>query len=196
MLWRFALLVLLFTATPASDNDPSEPFRIADGLYYVGSSDIASLLVTTPDGNILIDAGYPETVPIVRTNVAALGLRVEDIKILLNTQAHFDHAGGFAAMKQLTGAQLMVSEPDADVIERGGREDFLFGDRNRFPSTHVDRRLKDGDQVRLGRLVLTAHVTGGHTKGCTTWTFDVTDKGRTYHVVDVGGTTVLDGMRL
>lgn len=202
MVWRLAL-VLVISASAAGaaaqhgqDNQPSAPFRIADGLYYVGSSDMASLLVTTPEGHILIDAGYPETVPIIQANVAALGLGVSDIEMLLNTQAHFDHAGGFAAMKQLTGARLMVSEPDADVIERGGRGDFLFGDRNPFPPAHVDRRLKDGDQIRLGGVVLTGHVTGGHTKGCTTWTSDVTDKGRTYHVVDVGGTSVLDGMRL
>lgn len=194
-------LVLLVALRPVAlqhgpDNEPSPPFRIADGLYYVGSRDMASLLVATPEGHVLIDAGYPETVPIIRANVAALGLRVEDVRILLNTQAHFDHAGGFAAMKALTGARLMVSEADADVIERGGRGDFLFGDGHPFPPARVDRRLRDGDQVRLGGAVLTAHVTGGHTKGCTTWTFDVTDKGRTYHVVDIGGTSVLDGMRL
>ena len=201
MMLRVALLMLVVTAPvlplqQGPDNQPSRPFRIADDLYYVGSSDMASLLVTTPAGHILIDAGYPETVPIIQANVAALGFRVSDIKILLNTQAHFDHAGGFAAMKRLTNAQLMISGPDADVVERGGRDDFLFGDTHTFPAAHVDRRLKDGDQVTLGRVVLTAHVTGGHTKGCTTWTFDVTDKGRTYHVVDVGGTSVLDGTRL
>lgn len=202
MLPRLTLVLLLLavprygTIQQGHDNDASDPFRIADGLYYVGSSDMASLLVTTSEGHILIDAGYPDTVPTIQANVAALGLRLADIKILLNTQAHFDHAGGFAAMKQLTGARLMVSDPDAEVIERGGQGDFLFGDMNPFPPAHVDRRLKNGDQVKLGGLVLTSHVTGGHTKGCTTWTFDATDHGRTCHVVDVGGTSVLDGMRL
>ena len=177
-------------------NEPVAPYRVIDNVYYVGSSDLASLLITTPVGDILIDGGYDTTVPIIRANLATLGFKLADIRILLNTQAHFDHAGGFAELKRLTGAKLMVSGLDADVIERGGHGDFLFGDSQPFPAATVDRRLEDGDTVRLGGVVLTAHVTGGHTRGCTTWTWDVHDKGRALHVVDVGGTTVLDGMNL
>ena len=192
-----AVLAALAIAAPRqADNRPAAPYHIVDNVYYVGSRDLASLLVTTPEGHILIDGGYDTTVPIIRANVAALGFKLSDVRILLNTQAHFDHAGGFAALKRLTGARLMVSEADAGVIERGGRGDFLFGDTQPFPAAAVDRRLKDGDTVSLGGVVLTAHVTGGHTRGCTTWTWDAHEKGRTLHVVDVGGTSVLEGMNL
>jgi len=178
------------------DNLPAQPYRIADNLYYVGASDIASYLVTTPAGHVLIDAGYAETVPIITRNIVALGFKVEDVKILLNTQAHFDHSAGFARMKELTHAQLMVHERDAPLIESGGRGDYLFGDSQPFPPATVDRRLKDGDEVRLGGIVLTAHLTPGHTKGCTTWTLDVRDRGRTYHAVIVGGTSINPGTKV
>ena len=183
-----------FTA-PGPDNQPIDPYRIADHLYYVGTSDIAAYLVTTPEGDILIDAGYEETPPLIQASIGKLGFKISDVKIILNTQAHFDHAAGLAKMKAMTGARLMVSEEDAALIERGGLGDYLFGDKAAFPPAKVDRRLKDGDTVRLGGVVLTAHVTGGHTKGCTTWTFDATDRGHTYHVVDVGGTSMNPGTR-
>jgi len=178
------------------ENDPVAPVRIADNLYYVGASDIASYLITSPAGHFLIDAGYEQTVPLIAANVKTLGFDLKEVKTLLNTQAHFDHAAGFARLKQLTGAKLMISEPDADVIEHGGHGDFYFGDRYGWPPAAVDRRLKDGEELRLGDVVLTAHLTAGHTKGTTTWTFDVRDRGRMYHVVVVGGLTILDGTRL
>jgi metallo-beta-lactamase class B len=180
----------------AQDDKPGEPFRIADNLYQVGSWDIGSYLITTPAGHILIDAGFESTVPIIEANVAKLGFKVDDIKILLNTQAHKDHAGGFAALKKRTGAQLLVSAADADVIERGGRGDFSLGDSFTFAAATVDRRLKDGDPVSLGGTVLTAHLTPGHTQGCTTWTFDTKDAGRTLHVVDLCGLAVLDTTKI
>jgi metallo-beta-lactamase class B len=194
----FAIAVALIQgAAPGTDNSPAEPFRIADNLYYVGSSDIASYLITTAAGHIIIDAGYDETVPIIQANVARLGQRLDDVRILLNTQAHFDHAAGFARLKALTHARLMVSDEDAALIERGGRGDFYFGDRAPYAPATVDRRLKDGNEVRLGDVVLTAHLTPGHTKGTTTWTFDVRDRGtRSYHVVVVGGLTILDGTKV
>src|SRR4051812_9848556 len=179
-----------------SDNDPVDPFRIAGNLYYVGSSDISSYLIATPAGHVVIDAGYESTVPIVEKNIRALGFKLEDVKILLNTQAHYDHAAGFAQLKKDTGAQLMVSGPDADVIERGGLRDFSFGDAHPFPAAHVDRRLKNGDTVTLGKLTLEANVTPGHTMGCTTWSFDVQDNNKPLHVVDMCGLTVLDTTRL
>jgi metallo-beta-lactamase class B len=180
----------------AQDDKPGDPFRIADNLYQVGSWDIGSYLITTPAGHILIDAGFESTVPIIEANVAKLGFKVDDIKILLNTQAHKDHAGGFAALKKRTSAQLMVSAADADVIERGGRGDFSLGDTFTFSAATVDRRLKDGDTVSLGAVVLTAHLTPGHTQGCTTWTFDAKDAGRTLHVVDLCGLAVLDTTKI
>jgi len=183
-------------AARQDDNHPIEPYRIAGNLYYVGSSGISSYLIATPAGNVVIDAGYESTVPIVEANVRTLGFKVEEVRILLNTQAHYDHAAGFARLKQDTGAQLMVSGPDADVIERGGTRDFSFGDRFPFPPAKVDRRLKDGDTVTLGKLTLHAHVTPGHTKGCTTWSFEVTENNRALQVVDMCGLTVLDTTRL
>ncbi len=194
--WALALALGLVFANArsgsAQDDKPGEPFRLADNLYQVGSWDIASYLITTPAGHILIDAGFESTVPLIEANVTKLGFKVNDIKILLNTQGHKDHAGGFAALKTRTGAQLMVSAADADLIQRGGRGDFSLGDTFAFPPATVDRRLKDGDTVSLGGVVLMAHLTPGHTQGCTTWTFDTTDAGRTLHVVDLCGLAVLD----
>jgi metallo-beta-lactamase class B len=194
-----ALTLRADQSRPAGDNDPVDPFRIAENLYYVGAQDIASYLITSRDGHIIIDAGYEQTVPLIAAHVAALGFQLRDVRVLLNTQAHFDHAAGFARLKELTGAKLMISEPDADVIEHGGRGDFYFGDRAPFPPASVDRRLKDGDEVRVGDAVLTARLTPGHTKGTTTWTFDARDPRdprRTYQVVVVGGLTILDGTRV
>jgi metallo-beta-lactamase class B len=191
-----ALVVALLAAAPQTltpDNQPADPFKIADNLYYVGSSDIASYLITTLDGHLLIDGGYPETAALIRANVGKLGFEMRDIKILLNTQAHFDHAGGFAELKRLTGARMMASEQDARILESGGHGDFYFGDSALFPAVTVDRRLTNGDQVRLGSTVLTAHLTPGHTKGCTTWTWDARDRGRPYHVVVLCGLTILEG---
>jgi len=196
MLIATVLAAAAQTAPGPADNKPVEPYPIADHVYYVGASDIASYLITTPEGHILIDAGYEQTVPLIQASVEKLGFKMRDIKILLNTQAHFDHAAGLARMKQLTGARLMVSEEDAPLIEAGGHGDFLFGDRFPFPPATVDRRLKDADVVRLGNVTLTMHLTPGHTKGCTTWTFDATDKGRTYHVVVVGGTAQNPGTKV
>src|SRR5689334_2086522 len=155
--------VVAAAAVQGQDNQPAEPFRIADNLYYVGSLDIGSYLITTPEGHILIDGGYRETVPQIQANIAKVGFRLADVRVLLNTQAHFDHAGGFAELKRLTGAKLMVSAADAEGIEKGGHGDFLFGETNTYPPAVVDRRLADGDTVELGGVVLTAHVTGGHT---------------------------------
>ena len=190
------LAALVQTSQPLTpDNQPVEPVRIADNLYFVGSSDISSYLITTAQGHILIDAGYEATVPQIEANVAKLGFTMRDIKILLNTQAHYDHAAGFAQLKKLTGARLMISAPDVPMIEAGGRGDFIIKD-GAFPPVKVDRALKDGDQVRLGNVVLTARWTPGHTKGCTTWTFDVVDRGKTYHTVVLGGLTILPGTHL
>jgi metallo-beta-lactamase class B len=179
-----------------ADNQPTTPYRIADNLYYVGASDIAVYLVTTPAGSILIDAGYKETPPIIKANIATLGLKVEDIKIILNTQAHYDHSAGLAEMKALTHAQMVASEGDAPLLEAGGHGDYLFGDRYPFPPVKVDRRIKDGDEVKLGGTVLTARVTPGHTKGCTTWTMDVRDRGKVLKMVLVGGTSINPGTKV
>jgi metallo-beta-lactamase class B len=135
-------------------------------------------------------------VPIIRDNVRKLGFKMTDIKILLNGQAHNDHIAGQAALKELTGAKVFASEADAIVIEGGGKGDFRWEGIASYPSVKVDRRLKDGDTVQLGGTTMVAHITPGHTKGCTTWTVQVDDGGKKYDVVIVGGTTINPGVVL
>ena len=164
-------------------NRPVPPFRIADNLYYVGVKGVASYLIVTPDGDMLLDAGFRETVPLVEASIRKLGFHVEDVHILLLSHAHFDHAGGLAAMKAATHARLLASPGDAPLLERGGRDDFAFGDRGRFPPVKPDGLLQNGVPVRLDGVEMTPHFTPGHTKGCTTWTTTVRDRGQERHVV-------------
>jgi metallo-beta-lactamase class B len=152
---------------------PLAPFQIADNLYYVGSRDLASYLVVTPAGDILINANLASSPPLIRASVEKLGFHWTDIKILLNGQAHYDHMAGAAEILRETHARNMVMQGDQDAIETGGHNDFTFGmdGMETYPPSHVDRVLKDGDTVTLGGVTLTAHKTAGHTRGCTTWTF-------------------------
>ncbi len=198
----FALLALLlgFVAQPAvaipSDwTTPLSPFHIAGNLYYVGSRDLASYLIVTPSGNILINANLASSPAQIRHSVEQLGFRWRDTKILLNSQAHNDHAAGDAAVVAQTGAKQMVMAGDAAVIESGGAHDF-DPTLPRFAPSRVDRVLHDGDHVTLGGTTLTAHKTAGHTRGCTTWTLDTREAGHTYHVVIVGGWSLNPGVRL
>ncbi|MGH9704729.1 MAG: subclass B3 metallo-beta-lactamase [Candidatus Acidiferrales bacterium] len=177
-------------------NQPVAPFRIMGNLYYVGASDITSFLIVTPKGNILLDAGFLETVTQIQANVKTLSFRLEDTKFLLNSQAHFDHTGGLAQLKKLTGAQMVASEEDALMLESGGRGDPYFGDKYVFPPVQVDRRLQNGETVSLGGTVMTAEITPGHTRGCTTWTMSAEDAGKPYHAVFVCSTSVLPEIRL
>jgi metallo-beta-lactamase class B len=172
-------------------NQPVKPFRIVGNVYYVGAKEIASYLIVTSQGHILLDTGFLETVPRIKQNVARLGFRFEDVKILINSHAHSDHAGGFASLKkELTGARLMVSEGDAPLLARGGKNDPNFGDRFLFQPVTADRTLRDGDTVQLGGVTMTARVTPGHTPGCTTWTMKVREGSKTYDVVFYGSTTI------
>lgn len=182
--------------TSRSWNQPVEPHRIAGNLYYVGASDITSFLIATPEGHILIDSGFVETVPIIQESMKKLGFKIEDVKILLNSHAHYDHAGGLAALKKITGARLAVSQEDAALLARGGKGDNALGDRYPYKPVQADRILKDGDLVTLGGSALTAHLTPGHTKGCTTWTMKVQDGGKARDVVFVCSTTILPGVTL
>lgn len=174
---------------------PAEPFRIAGNLYYVGASDTASFLLTGPQGHVLIDGGYPGTPPLIMASIARLGFDIHDVKVLLNSHAHLDHAGGLAALQQASGAQLWISEPDADIVASGGAGAQLLGPFSlvsylpifRYPVPRVDHRFKDGAIVRLGTVELTAHVTAGHTPGCTSWSFPVSDRGRELLAVDICG---------
>lgn len=186
-------LTLLFflpaTANPQADptsrswNQPVKPYRIIGNIWYVGASGVTSFLITTRDGHILLDSGFTETVPLIKQNVAQLGYKVADIKILLNSHAHYDHAGGLAELKELTGAKLMATEADAALMARGGKDDFQWGDKYAYKPVKADRVLRDGDRVELDDVRLTARLTPGHTKGSTTWTMKVNDGGRQYDVV-------------
>lgn len=180
-------------------NRPFPAFRIIGNIYYVGAANTGVYLVATPEGHILINSGFDDTVPLIRDSMKKLGFRLEDVKILLASHAHLDHAGGHAAIHRISGAQIVMSRADADLLARGGRGDFLPAaeDVVDYPPARADRIIGDGDTVSLGGSVLTAHLTPGHTQGCTTWTMTVEDdQGLRRDVVFYGGTTILAGVRL
>jgi len=205
---RLFPLIALFLALGARAEINSEwttalpPFQIADNLYYVGSQDLAAYLVTTPAGNILINANLESSPPQIRASVEKLGFKWAETKVLLNGQAHFDHMAGAAQILRETGAKNMVMEGDADAVESGGRTDFFASTRAGppYPRAKVDRILRDGETVELGGVKLTAHKTAGHTRGCTTWTLPVhlpgepTDRMR--NAVIVGGIMFWSDFRL
>ncbi|HKR11367.1 MAG TPA: subclass B3 metallo-beta-lactamase [Pyrinomonadaceae bacterium] len=171
-------------------NQPVKPFKIIGNIYYVGAHEVSSYLITSPQGHILLDSGFKETVPQIKENVVALGFRMEDVKIIITSHAHADHVGGIALLKQLTGAKLMVSEADAVALARGGKNDPNFGDRFAFDPVTADRKLRDGEMVQVGDVTMVARLTPGHTKGCTTWTMTVREGSKFYDVVFIGSTTV------
>jgi metallo-beta-lactamase class B len=171
------------------------PFRIADNLYHVGASDSAVYLIVGKDGMILLDGGFPEDAERVLANVEALGFDPRRIRYLLNSQAHQDHAGGLAAIKARTGALMLASREDKDLLERGGTGDFAFGDRLPFPSVTVDRIVADGQTIYVGGAAVIAHTTSGHTKGCTSWSMKARDGGRTRDALFVCGASA-PGYRL
>jgi metallo-beta-lactamase class B len=175
--------------TERSWNQPVEPFRIADNIFYVGANEITSYLITTPRGHILLDGGFKETVPLIKANVAKLGFKMEDVKFLINSQAHFDHAAGLADLKVLTGAKMLASVEDAKLLARGGRDDPNFGDQYLFDPVAADRTFGDGWKLKLGGVTMTANITAGHTPGCTTWTTTVEDGGKKLNAIFVCSTT-------
>ncbi|MDP2884141.1 MAG: subclass B3 metallo-beta-lactamase [Ignavibacteria bacterium] len=189
------LAVVLFgkwrDASNRGGQQPAEPFRIAGNLYYVGANDVTSFLLTGPEGHVLIDGGYPGTAPMIMASIAKLGFDIADVKVLLNSEPHFDHAGGLAALQEASGAELWASEGDADIVAAGGAGDpslepfsfVLYLPIFRYPPPRVDHRFKDGATIRLGPIELTAHVTAGHTPGCTSWSFPVRDGDRELRVV-------------
>ncbi len=198
---RLIYALLFLCALKPSQAVPSDwttaiaPFQIADDLYYVGSRDLAAYLIVTPQGNILLNANLESSPPQIRRSVEQLGFRWADIKILLSSQAHYDHAAGAARVRNETHAKHMVMAGDADVMETGGAADF---DRTlpQFAPVPVDRVLQDNDTVTLGGKQLTAHRTAGHTRGCTTWTMQTHARGRTLNVVIVGGWALNPGVSL
>ena len=201
--WLGLILVLsaagkIVAQNPPDWTEPFSPFHIAGNLYYVGSKGLANYLITTPQGNILINSDLEANVPLIQASMEKLGFKFKDTKILLISHAHFDHDAGSAKLKQLTGATYMVMDADVPVVESGGKADFQYGNRPefRYRPTKVDRVLHDGDEVKLGNTTLVAHLTPGHTKGCTTWTMKVAEGGRTYEVVIVGSPYVNPGYKL
>lgn len=160
---------------------PDEPFQIAGNLYYVGHTGVAAFLLTGPEGHVLIDGGYPEHGPLIVESISRLGFDLADVRILLNSHPHSDHAGSLRALQEASGAELWVSRGDADVMSAGGRADLALGPARflwflgalRFSPPRVDHTFVDGDTIRLGPIELTAHVTAGHTRGCTSWSFPV-----------------------
>ncbi len=176
--------------TPAAWLEPFPPHKIAGNLHYVGSKDLASYLITTPEGHILINSSLEESVSLIRASIEKLGFKFTDVKILLISHAHSDHCAGSAEIIKQTKAQYFVMEEDADAVERGGeKKSRLKASYLLFPPAKVDRRLKDGDEVKLGGSTLVAHLTPGHTRGCTTWTMKVDG----LHAVIIGSPNVNPG---
>jgi len=193
------VLPVALKAQPSPDwTTPFPPFHIAGNLYYVGTADLASYLVVTPKGLILINSNLASSPPLIRKGVEALGFKWSDIKILLISHAHYDHCAGSATILKETGAKYEVMDADVSVVESGGRTDFQYGSdaTMHFAPAHVDRVLHDADTVSLGGVVLTAHLTAGHTRGTTTWTVDEREGGRLLHVVIVGSPNVNPGYKL
>ena len=198
-LFAAALLGLVLAAPAYAADDYLKPFpahHIIANIYYVGSEGQANYLITTPKGNILINPGTEKNPPMIKASIEKLGFKYSDTKILLISHAHFDHDAGAAQVIKDTGAKYEVMDADVPVVQSGGKLDFNYGDKggvNLYPVTKVDRVLHDGDTVSLGGTVLTAHKTPGHTKGCTTWTMQVKDGGKTLNVVIVGSPNVNPG---
>jgi metallo-beta-lactamase class B len=182
-----------------SGHEPFAPFRIADQLYYVGASDYSSYLIVTKAGLIVIDGGDAPVGPQIVKNIKTLGFDPRQVKILLNTHEHFDHAAGLAEVKRAAApdVKFYASAADGGIVAAGGRGDpFLKGPRFEYEPVRPDVIVKDGDKVSLGGMTLTAHITGGHTAGCTTWTFSVTLAGKTYQALDLCSASVLPGYKL
>jgi metallo-beta-lactamase class B len=175
--------------------DPIAPFRIADNLYYVGSKDLASYLITTPAGDILINSSHTDSPPLIKSSIEQLGFKITDVKILLISHAHIDHDAGSAQILKWTHAKYMVMDGDVGVVNSGGRTDFAYP-TELYPVAPISRILHDGSKVTLGGVTLTAHKPPGHTRGCTTWTYQTTLNGKPENVVIVGSWNVNPGYRI
>ena len=194
------LLILVLATTLCAQKDPVSrswnqpvaPFRIAGNVYYVGATDITSYLITTPKGHFLLDGGFEETAPMIRANIERLGFKVSDVRFLLSSHAHYDHAGGLAELKRITRAKFVSSAGDRAQHARGGKDDPQFGDRFLYPPVNADRIVNDNETLTLGGVAMTAHITAGHTPGCTTWTTNAGGK----RVIFVCSPSVPNGYQL
>ena len=193
-----ALAATCFAQAPSDWTEPFPPHHVIGNIYYVGSRGLATYLITTSQGHILINSNLDSSVPQIKASVEKLGFHFNDVKILLISHAHFDHCAGSFQIKELTAAKYMVMDADAPEIEAGGKGNFQYGKsaNSLFKPVKVDRVLHDGDEVKLNDAVLVAHLTPGHTKGCTTWTMKAHEGGKTYDVVVVGSPNVNPGYKL
>jgi metallo-beta-lactamase class B len=183
--------------------DPADPFRIAGNFYYVGASDLTAFLITGPEGHVVLDGSKRGTVSMVMASIAMLGFNIKDVKVLINSAPDLEHAGGLAALQQASGAELWASNASADVLAAGGYDPemamplrvLIQTGIGGYPAPRVDHRFEDGDTIRLGPIALTAHITGGATRGCTSWSFPVRDGDRVLNVVSACSLQVVMGMR-
>jgi len=180
-------------------NEPQRPFRVYGNTWYVGTRGLSAILVTSPEGHVLLDGGLPESAPLIAASIRALGFRLEDVRILLNSHAHFDHAGGLAALQKATGAEVVLHPWSAAVLRMGTSlpDDPQHGLYLPFPGVRANREVGDGEVVRLGSLAFTAHYTGGHTPGGTSWSWRSCDTGRCWDMVYADSQTPIseDGFR-
>ena len=193
-------LVLVAAAPLAAQPDgwtrPFEGHRVIGELYHVGTYDLAVFLVTSNDGHFLINTGLEDSVPLIRENIESLGFRLEDVKVLLTTQAHWDHTAALAEIKELTGAEMWATAGDAPVLEDGGLSDPHFGGRESFPPVAVDRIIEDGEVLELGRTRLEVLASPGHTAGSVSYTMAVYENGVDYDVIIANMATINEGKRL
>lgn len=204
-----SLLACLFLAIPAFAQDqpstskhpewtkPIEPFHILGNIYWVGTYDLSTYLIVTPQGNILINTGINNAKEIA-ANVEKLGFKIADTKILTATHGHYDHVSAMAELKRMTGAKLIISERDKELLETGGHADFRFGHdlSAQFTPVTPDQTFKDGEKISLGGTELTAHLNPGHTKGATSFTLDVQEGGKTYRVLIANMPSINPGVKL
>jgi CubicO group peptidase (beta-lactamase class C family)/glyoxylase-like metal-dependent hydrolase (beta-lactamase superfamily II) len=195
LLATLALAVAAVGQEPAEWYEPFPAHKVIGNVYYVGSKDLATFLITTPEGHILINSGFERTVPLIQRSVESLGFKMTDVKILLVSHAHADHVAGLAQLRKLTGARVYVMRGDDRVVASGGKGQYLYT-TSRWEPCKVDRVLEDGDEVQLGGVTLVAHLTPGHTRGCTTWAWRVAEGGKSYAVVVVGSPNVNPGFQL
>jgi CubicO group peptidase (beta-lactamase class C family)/glyoxylase-like metal-dependent hydrolase (beta-lactamase superfamily II) len=194
-------VLLAFTVSPAVAQGPAdwhEPFpahKIVGNAYYVGSKDLATYLITTPEGHILINSGFERTVPLIQASVESLGFKMTDVKILLASHAHSDHVAGHALLQKETGAKVHVMRGDDQVVASGGKGQYMYT-KDRWAPCKVDRVLEDRAEVKLGGVTLVARLTPGHTRGCTTWTWRAEEAGKKYDVVVIGSPNVNPGFQL
>lgn len=193
VLYAAVCAALVATAQPAK---AARPHRIIGNVYFVGQDDLACFLIVTPKGNILINTGFEYTVPAIRENIKLLGFKYADTKILLNTHAHSDHAGGLAVVRKQTGAQMWALEQEAELLSTGGKTDYLFGWAGWFAPVKVDHIFKDLEPISLGGTTLIPHWTPGHTKGSTSYSLEVNENGKLYHVLVANLPNMNEGVNL